>query len=258
MIYIYIGCFTAALILIFVSVKLNRLQNLKFRDAQLEYLGTIYKKLQENSYANKPSNITEWSYQRFCNFFESVQPKDPQFEEKISKIYYLIVEKGLTDLDDIAEQSGCLYDELLLKIKYLKNKRKIGNLYVDRHDHVIRECTEADEKMLSKYEKYIYELHLQPREIAQKLPGASIKNLDSLEQTVLDEISYLDDKYLINGLNVDKVDKKIIYYTLEKHKKEKDYISINCDKCGALVEVPRDGKERCSYCKNIVEDKVQN
>ena len=84
------------------------------------------------------------------------------------------------------------------------------------------------------------------------------KNLKELVKTVINELSYLDDKYLINGLNIDKVDNKIIYYTLEKHKKEKDYISINCNNCGALNDVPRNGKSRCIYCKSIVESKEEN
>ena len=75
---------------------------------------------------------------------------------------------------------------------------------------------------------------------------------------MVEELSYLDDKYLINGINIDKVDKKIIYYHLEKHKKEKDYLSLNCSKYGALVYVPRLGKARCPYCKNIVSDKKIN
>ena len=131
-------------------------------------------------------------------------------------------------------------------------------MYIDKGDHVIRHCSDEDAKLLDKYSKYIYTSHYQPYQIAAKMPGTTIETYDKAVQQVLDDLAYLDEKYLISGINIDKVDKKIIYYTVEKHKKEKDYISINCNKCGALVEVPRDGKERCPYCKNIVEDKTKN
>ena len=252
---VYVICFILIVLLVGLCIYLNRKINLKYRNVSIEKMKSTFQDLQNNKYADKPSNISEWSYQRFCNFFDTAQEKDPNFEEKIAKIYYLIVDVGLTDLDEIAKETDCDYDELLLKIKYLKNKRKLEYLYIDRHEGVIRKCNLKDKKLLEKYEPYIYDKHLQPREIAELLPMATSDNIDKLTWMVINEISYLDDKYLISGLNVDKVDGKIIYYTVEKHKKEKNYVSINCPKCGALNDVPRYGKARCLYCKGIVEDK---
>ena len=252
---LYIFCLILVVILIVVYFYLNRRNNLNIRKSTIEKFREIKEQLAYNDYTKKPSNINEWSYQRFCNFFDEIEPKDPEFDNKIIKIYDMIVNEKETDLDKIAEISGCNYNELILKIMYLKNKRKIGDLYIDRGDHAIRNCTKEDRKLLDKYSKYIYDYHDQPYDIARKLPECTATNINSLAKKVLDDLIYLDEKYLINGLNIDKVDNKIIYYTIEKHKKEKDYISINCKTCGALIDVPRGGKARCGYCKNIVVDK---
>lgn len=243
-------------ILIIGYIFLNRKINLKQRNNIVEKLSDVQKELLYNEEKGKKSNINEWSYQRFSNFFNATQLKDENFDKKIELIYSLIMHDKNTDLDEIAEKAGCTYNELILKIMYLKNKMKIDPyLYIDRGDHVIRYCSEDDRKLLDKYSKYIYDYHYQPHQIAAKLPETTAGNFDIIEKRVLDDLSYLDDKYLISGLNIDKVDKKIIYYSLEKHKKEKNYISLNCNKCGALNDVPRNGKERCSYCGNIIEDK---
>ena len=247
--WIYLICIIIVLCLIRLSIYLNKKINLEKRKSIIVNLKKVSEDLQDNQYSDKPSNINEESYQRFYKFFDSIELTDPNFKEKMSKIYYLITKEGMTNLDEIAEQTGCTYDELLLKIKYLKNKRKIGNLFVDRHDHVIRQCTKEDEDLLNKYSKYIYEEHLQPSEIAHKLMLSESERLDVLEKKVIDDLSYLDDKYLINGLNVDTANNKIIYYTLEKHKSDEDYLSIKCPQCGALNDVPRKGKVECKYCK---------
>jgi len=252
MVYVYI-LFIIMLILLYIV--LNRLINLKSRNKSIEEMRNTWEVISKEKHS---SNISEWSYQRFSNFFNQPQMKDSNFYEKIEKIYDLIVNGKETDLDLIAEKTGCSFEELLLKIMYLKNKRRIGDLYIDKVDHVIRECDQKDKKLLDKYSPYLYISHLQPREIAQKLPSATASNLDELENKVIEELSYLDDKYLINGINIDKVDKKIIYYTIEKHQKEKNYISLNCDKCGALIDIPHLGKTKCPYCKNIMEDNKKN
>ena len=111
----------------------------------------------------KQNNISEWSYQRFSDFFNQPQFKDPEFNEKLSKIYNLSEKDKVENLDYIAEESGCTFDELLLKIMYLKNKRKIGDLYVDKVDRVIRECLDEDKKLLDKHAPFLYSHHYQPR-----------------------------------------------------------------------------------------------
>lgn len=204
------------------------------------------------------NNINEWSYKRFSRFFGKLELNDKEFEKKLKKIWELIVIEKEEDIENIALLSNCTIDECLLKIKYLENKRKIENYYIDVTEKTIKYCTPKDKKLLEKYSPYIYKLHLQPIEIALRLPEATNDNLESIENKVIEELCYLDRKYMINGINIDKVDKKIIYYTIEKHKNEKDYITIACSNCGAVNDVPRMGKARCNYCATIVEDKIKN
>lgn len=242
-------------VVLIIAFILERKNNLKKRNEVLSDLAKQKEEFEKYKASGKKlSNINEWSYQRFCNFFDNIQLKDEKFDSKIDIILDLIVNKKETDLLLIQEASGCDYTELILKIMYLKNKRLIGDLYIDKGDNVIRKCSKEDQELLEKYSKYIYDYHMQPYEIAAKLPGASLTNMDFLANKVLEELEYLDDKYLINGINIDKVDKKIIYYTIEKHKKAKNFISINCNNCGALCDVPKKGKARCKYCNSIVVD----
>lgn len=203
-------------------------------------------------------NINEWSYKRFSRFLGKTELNDEEFENKLKIIWELIVLQNEDDIEKIAKLSNCSFQECVLKIQYLKNKRKIGDYYIDTNEKVIRRCLPEDQKLLNKYAYYIYNLHLQPREIAVRLPNATLNNLDMLEDQVIEELAYLDSKYIINGMNIDKVDKKIIYYTIDKHKKEKDFITVSCNSCGAINDVPRHGKARCDYCNTIIEDPTKN
>ena len=211
------------LVCLILSFHLNKKINLNQRKKSLKELESIYLELQENKNSSKPSNINEWSYQRFSNFFDGDELSDKDFNNKISKIYDLIVNKGEISLDNIIKESGCTKEELILKIRYLKNKRKIDeSLYIDINEGVIRKCSEEDKRLIEKYTPYIYTKHLQPLAIAKKFPGVTPENLERVENKIIKELSYLDDKYLINGISIDKKHKKIIYYTVEKHKKEKE------------------------------------
>lgn len=208
--------------------------------------------------SNLFENISEWSYQRYARFYNEVKASDPKFDEKINKIYNLIVNEKCDDLHFIAQDSGCTYDECIMKIKYLKNKRKIGDLYIDYINGIIKECSKEDQKLLQKYSPFIYTNHFQIKEMAVKLPEATAFNIQSLEEKVFRDIEYLDSKGLINGISLNKIDKKIIYYTIEKHKNEKDYVTINCPNCGAINDVERGNKTRCAYCQTIIEAKNLN
>jgi hypothetical protein len=201
------------------------------------------------------NKINEWSYQRFDRFFGIVKPSDIEFDNKMKKIYDLIINEKVEDLDFITKDSGCSFDECVLKIRYLKNKRLIGDYYIDIPNKIIKECSSEDEILLQKYVPYIYNKHLQINEIALRLPNTSINNLDVMQERVYKDIKYLNDKGLLNGISFDEVDKKIVYYTIEKHKNEADTITINCPNCGAINDVNRHGKVRCAYCKSIIEDK---
>lgn len=202
----------------------------------------------------KLNNISEFSFQKFGKFYGQIILPDENFNKKINKIYELITVNKKTDLEEIAKLSNCEYNECVLKIKYMKNKRILGDYYIDTISREIKKCSPEDKKLIKKYSPYIYGNHYQIDEIARKLPNSRVDNLSEIEDQVLKELDYLDKKNLINGINIDRVDKKIIYYTIEKHKKEMDYISLNCKNCGALNDVPKKGKARCEYCETIVED----
>jgi len=200
-------------------------------------------------------NINEWSYQRFARFYGEIKPSDDKFNDKIKKIYDLIINDEEDDLDVIAEKSGCSFTECVMKIRYLKNKRKIEDYYIDLVTKTIRKCSKEDEELLKKYIPFIYNQHLQINQMIARMPGASVDNLELMKHQVLKELLYLDKKGLLNGISINEVDNKIVYYTIEKHKNEKDILTINCKNCGAINDVPRHSKVRCAYCKSIIEDK---
>ena len=201
--------------------------------------------------------INEWSYQRFARFFGEVKPSDKNFDEKMQKIYDLIIKEKVDDLDFIAKDSGCSFDECIMKIGYLKNKMLIGDYYIDIPHKIIKECSIEDQKLLDKYSAFIYNKHFQVKEIARKLPNASFNNLERLEDEVYNDIKYLNDKGLLNGIVLNDVDRIIVYYTVEKHKNEKDIITVNCPNCGSINDVTRYSKTRCVYCKTIIEHKLE-
>ena len=198
---------------------------------------------------NLGNDISEWSYQRYARFYGELKPSDNNFEEKINKIYDLIVNKGLEDLDIIAKESGCTYDECIMKVRYLKNKRKIENLYIDTLSRKIKQCTKEDEKLLQKYSNFIYNNHYQINEMAVRLPGASLEKLPELIEQVYNEIEYLDSKGLINGISLDKETRVITYYTIEKHNKALVKVTVNCPHCGAINDAYKNSRTKCAYCK---------
>ena len=101
-------------------------------------------------------NINEWSYKRFSRFFGKLELDDNEFATKLKTIWELIIIKKEDDIEKIASLSNCSFEECLFKIQYLKNKRKIGNYYIDTTEKVIRRCTPEDEKLL----KNIYHLYI--------------------------------------------------------------------------------------------------
>ena len=198
--------------------------------------------------------ISEWSYQRFCGFYDKTILPDPDFETKINSIINLVKNEKLEDINEIANRSNCTFEECVMKIKYLKNKRVLDDYYIDRINRALKKCTPEDTAILEKYYNMIYVEHLQIDEIAKNLPNFHNKPLTIIEEDVYRDIKYLYDKCIINGIKLDEGSKKIIYYTIEKHKKALSYATINCSKCGALVDVSKGGNGRCNYCGSIEED----
>ncbi len=199
------------------------------------------------------AKISEWSYKRYANFYGKMELADKDFYTKIDKIYHYIVNEKKYDIKEIAELSGCTYDECILKIRYLKNKRKIGDYYIDHINGIIKDCPKEQQELLDKYKQFIYVEHLQIEEIAKRDPNTTLETLSQKMEQVKIEVKYLIDLDLLNGVKYNEVDDTLIYYTIEKHSKEKDLISVECPTCGALNDVDRNSKVKCVYCGNIIE-----
>lgn len=206
----------------------------------------------------KNKNISEDSYKRYAKFYGNTVPTDKEFIDKLKMIYHLITAKHMTNIKEIAKLANCSYNDCIIKIRYLKNKRQLSDkYYVDEVNGIINVCSAADQKLLNKYKKYIYYNHLQVPDIATRLPGATRENREALINKIWNELIYLDDKDLINGIVLNKVDKKIVYYAIEKHKTYADKVTVSCPNCGALNEVERGNKIQCEYCGTILEVKLK-
>ena len=223
----------------------------------LKFLKKIFNKKEDEKQSdksNKKGNLSDWSFQRFCGFYGEVVLKDPNFFDKINKIIDAINNKKIERIDEIAKYSNCTLEKILMKIKYLKNKRVFDNIYIDHINRAIKRCTTEDQEILEKYYNMLYHDHFSIKEIAARIPNYHNKPMTIIEEDVYKDIKYLYDKCIINGIKLDEYNKEIIYYTVEKHKKAINYATINCPKCGALVDVLRGGNGRCEYCGSIVED----
>lgn len=224
-----------------------------------KFIKKIFQKKKSNS-SEKPLDpseihISEWSYQRFARFFGVRVFPDPRFNEKLEIIKKCITEKGIERLDEIATESGSSVDEVIMKIRYLRNKRILDDIYIDRYNKLVRKCNLEDKEIFKKYEELIYVNHYSIREIAEKVPNYYNKPFTIIVEDVYKDIKFLYDKCIINGVRLDDERKEIIYYTIEKKKKEEKYATINCPKCGSLVDVLKKNSAHCDYCGTIVEDK---
>ena len=77
------------------------------------------KKTKTKIESKKEININEWSYQRFCEFYNERVFKDERFKEKIDKITECVNDKKYERLDLISEEAGCPVEEVIMKIRYL-------------------------------------------------------------------------------------------------------------------------------------------
>ena len=197
-------------------------------------------------------SISEDSYQKYAKFYGDVVPTDDDFDTKVNVILDMI-KKGESDIKEMAKQSHCTYPECVLKIKYLKNKRLIGDYYIDTNNLRIFPCDKNDEDLLNKYKVSIYNKHLSVEEMADYLYKIDPYNHTKEEyiDSVFGDLKYLDSKGLLNGVVLNEVDKTIKYYSIEK-KKETDLVTVHCPNCGALNELDIDSKVRCSYCNTII------
>ena len=219
----------------------------------------IFKKLFKNKSKlgfkkKKKGIISDWSYQRFCGFYDTRIFPDLEFDNKIKKIIHCVKDKHLERLDEIAQESNCTVEETVMKIRYLKNKRILDDIFIDNINRVVKKCTLEDTKILEKYYTMLYVDHFSIDEMAQRVPNFHNKPFPIIKEDVYKDIKYLYDRCVVNGIKLDDYRKEIIYYTVEKHKKALTYATVNCTKCGALVDVSRGGNGRCDYCGSLVED----
>ncbi len=218
-------------------------------------LGLYVKEMKKQTFL-LTGTVNEPSYQRYAKFNEQIVPTDSKFDQKMNTILNLIKVDKLTDINEIATKAGCTYEECILKIKYLKNKRQIDTCHIDHKGGKLYPCTQEEYALLEKYKPYVYYNHLSISDIAARMPGVTGKNLAETKKKIYQEIYDLVDSDLISGVKINEVDKELVYYTVEKRKKEKDYITLSCKNCGALNDVNRGSKVRCAYCDTIIEDIV--
>ena len=200
-------------------------------------------------------HVNENSFQNYAKFYGEVIPSEKDFDQKLNCIYNLIVNQHVDDIQKIMELSQCSLTETVLKIRYLKNKKMIGDYYIDTVHMKLVPCSLEDEKLLEKYKPYIYAMHIQIDEMVPLIQNPERLNVSSLRNQIFRELTYLDKKGLLNGLKIDDIDGTILYYSIEKRKVFSDHETIHCPNCGALNDVDVMGKCRCGYCGTILVGK---
>lgn len=198
-------------------------------------------------------HIDDTSYIAYSNFYGEKAKNDATFQDKVNKIYNLIVKEKCDDIKFIAKETGCYYQECIIKINYLKHHNLISqDYYVDHINGYIKKCNKKDLTLLRKYTGFLYKHKLQIRDIAVKLPQTTSSKIPEAMETVRKEVKYLIEKDLIEGVIYNEVDDTLIYFMDNTY--GKDLITKDCPNCGADIELQRGGKARCEYCNCIVED----
>jgi ssDNA-binding Zn-finger/Zn-ribbon topoisomerase 1 len=220
----------------------------------LVVFGLIFiKKKKGNPVAKKNRNISGWSYQRFARFYGYDVLPDQELASKLEKIKKHILNDKLESIEEIAQKSGCTFDECILKIRYLKNKRVIGDYSVDRVSGRIKPCSPEELKLTEKYGDLVYSKRYQIPDMAKEVPNYHNMPHAILREDIFKDIKYMNDRMLLNGIKLNESERKIVYYTLEKHEKAELYDTLNCPSCGALVDVLRDGTVSCPKCGAVVK-----
>ena len=133
------------------------------------------------------NHVNEESFQKYAKFYGNTVPKDEKFDIKLNTIYELITKNKESDIKKIADSSDCTLEECVLKIKYLKNKRLLGDYYIDTSNMKLLPCNLEDQKLLDKYKPFIYRSHLQINEIANMISNKGYKNIHELRDEVYKE-----------------------------------------------------------------------
>ena len=155
----------------------------------------------------------ERKYIDYAKFYGTESLKDEDFIKKMKIIYSQIIKSNEEDIKQIAELAGCTYTECILKIRYLKQIKKIPEDYfVDEANGLVNRCSKEEQELLKKYRPYIYRSKLQIPEIAARIPHIPGKTFQEIQKQVLNDLAYLDEKDLIDGIILNKVDGTITYY----------------------------------------------
>ena len=216
----------------------------------------VFSNMRREIKGRKLNKLDENSYRNYTQFFGTEELEDKEFIKKMRIIYSQIMKDNEENIKQIAELSGCTYPECILKIKYLKQIKRIPEEYfIDEANGLVNRCSKEDQELLKKYRPYICRSKLQIPQIVARIPHTPGKTYEEMKKQVLDDLAYLDEKDLINGIILNKVDETITYYNYQTTGDKTDKITVTCQNCGAPNEVNRGGKTWCEYCGTIVEDK---
>ena len=205
-------------------------------------------------------HVNEVSFQKYAKFYGYTIPKGEKFTKKIDKVLQLVNKQKEKSITKIAEAIKCDEEYTVTLLRYLKNKRLIDDKVIDLTKKEITNCTKEDSKLLEKYSPFIYNSHLQINEMIPLLKNKEKLDEDDLKEEIMKELIYLDRKMLLNGIRFNKIDEKIIYYSVEKKKIEKVGIEIViCPNCGSVTyKKLEDENVNCDYCHCKVEKKKEN
>ena len=192
-------------------------------------------------------NISYWSFQRFCKYYDYVIFNDHNFDNEVKIVMECVTTFKETDINKIAANANCMVKYCLFLLRYSKKKRWLDETYyINAHTNEIKKCSENDLNLIKKYYEMIYQKHYNIDEI--------VKEIHEEKNEIFKELKYLSNLSLLSGIKLDEETKELFYYTLDKKKKNERYVTINCPNCGALVDVLKYSSEKCSYCDTIVED----
>ena len=213
--------------------------------ALIVMLIVVLKKRYEES-----KSLNSISFHNFSEYYGDHISVDEESNNKLNKICSLI-QGGERDIKKIAEESSCTIEECVFKIKYLINIKKIDNFKINHYTKKLYILTPEDEKLLEKYNSFLYGSHPQIDVIAKSFAVQENKSVEEEKEIIFNELKYLDDRKLLNGITFNEVDKKLVYFDV-KNKKSSNLITVHCPNCGALNDISIGDKERCIYCNTII------
>lgn len=202
--------------------------------------------------------ISEISFQKYAKFFEMLIPKDPNFNKKINNLYNIVTTGKETDINIIAEKIDVDVSQCILMIKYLMNKRQLEKYYFNIEKLIIKRIPEELEEKVNKYKPFIYNSFLQIEEMIKLIPELKSVEVEEAKRLIYNDLVFLYNNNLINGLKINTKTKEIIYYSLEKKKVDKNISTVICPHCGALNDLELNQKDSCVFCKKIIEETKAN